>query len=386
MKNVKLGDCLEKVESIAPQKQYGSDSFDYIDISAVNAETKAVEEVKLCTGETAPSRARQLLNQSDILVSTVRPNLNAVAEVKEEHHLAIGSTGFCVLRPKSTLLNSKYLFYWVQSKVFVDDMVKKATGASYPAVSDTIIKSSEIPLPPLHIQQHIADTLDKADALRRKDQELLKKYDDLAQSIFYDMFGDPVKNEKGWDKTKIGDITEFMTSGSRGWAKYYSDKGEIFLRINNVKNGKLLLDDIAFVIPPNTAEAKRTIVQPGDLLVSITADLGRTAVIPKNLKSAYINQHLALIRLKPKANPYYLSAFLSSSAGQLQFVQADKGGVKAGLNFADIRRIEVLLPPIEIQNEFANILSKLGLLEINQIKELKESDTLFNSLLHRNFS
>ena len=92
-----------------------------------------------------------------------------------------------------------------------------------------------------------------------------------------------------WPLARLGTLLTFLTSGSRGWAAHYAAEGDLFLRIQNVGRNKLLLDDTAFVRAPDTAEARRTQVQAGDVLLSITADLGRTAVIPDDIGRAFIN-------------------------------------------------------------------------------------------------
>ncbi|MDP5130174.1 MAG: restriction endonuclease subunit S, partial [Paraglaciecola sp.] len=211
--------------------------------------------------------------------------------------------------------------------------------------------------------------------------------DDFLRAVFLEMFGDPVTNPKGWEVRKLGECLQFMTSGSRGWAKYYSEKGSKFIRIMNVGKNKLLLDDIAYVEPPATKEADRTRVEIGDVLLSITADLGRSAVVTKELNGAYINQHLALLRpLSKKINSKYLAAFLSSDMALIQFQAANKSAVKSGLNFTDIREFKVLLPPIELQNRFEDLL-----IYSEETLEKKKSsingvDMLFNSLSQKAFS
>lgn len=162
-----------------------------------------------------------------------------------------------------------------------------------------------------------------------------------------------------WKVVELRELLTFLTSGSRGWAKFYAPEGRLFLRIQNVRDGKLLLDDIAYVNPPDSAEARRTLVQEGDILISITADLGRTAVVPKGLEAAHINQHLALVRLnQERIFPAYLSTYLSSPGGQLQFAKLNREGVKAGLNFDNIKDLQIPLPPLEEQRRIAAILDK----------------------------
>ncbi|MEI7502548.1 MAG: restriction endonuclease subunit S [Paludibacter sp.] len=281
------------------------------------------------------------------------------------------------------VLNYSFLKYWFQT--IKEQLLNRAVGGTLQNISLGIVKDLEIPLPPLPIQKRIAEILDAADALRRKDQELLKKYDELAQAIFIDMFGDPVKNEKGWKIKTIGESIDFMTSGSRGWAQYYAEKGDLFLRINNVGYNEMKLNDLMYVTAPNNAESIRTEVKPGDILLSITADLGRTCVIPVGFSKAFISQHLAIIRLKKEYEPNFVSQVLSTEYGKLQFKKLNKGGVKAGLNFDDIKSVEFINPPIDIQKRYKMLLTELRKqFEINNLRSQK-SNLLFDSLIQQAF-
>ena len=169
-KKVAIGDMVNDVKTWNPLRSVPSDSFDYVDLSAIDQDSKTIIGVRKVICGDAPSRARQLVARGDVLVSTVRPNLNGVALVPEELDGATASTGFCVLRPRKDFLNGTYLFHWVKSPKFISDMVKKATGANYPAVSDRIISESQILLPPLEEQKRIAEILDCAQELRSKRQ------------------------------------------------------------------------------------------------------------------------------------------------------------------------------------------------------------------------
>ena len=275
LKEYPIGDYVGKCQTWNP-KSSGVGSFDYIDLSSVDKDTKSIASIERYECSDAPSRARHLVETDDVLVATVRPNLNGVALVNGAHHGMTASTGYCVLRPDRDKLDSRFLFHWVKTGVFVQRMVDVAIGANYPAVSDAKVKASKIPLPPLAEQKRMAGILDAADALRAKRREALAQLDTLLQSTFLDMFGDPVANSMGWEVTSVGDEIDFLTSGSRGWAKYYAEDGDTFIRIQNLKDGQLDLGDIAFVNAPESAEARRTRVEPGDVLLSITADLART--------------------------------------------------------------------------------------------------------------
>ena len=246
------------------------------------------------------------------------------------------------------------------------------------------LKLLQIPLPPLAEQKRIAGILDAADALRTKRCEALAQLDTLLQSTFLDMFGDPVANPMGWEVVSVGDEIGFLTSGSRGWAKYYAEDGDTFIRIQNLKDGQLDLDDIAFVNVPESAEARRTRVEPGDVLLSITADLGRTAVVPDGITKAHINQHLAILRFT-NLNPVFVSYQLASKGGRAQFERLNREGVKAGLNFNDVKSIRLTNPPLNLQHHFAAIAESIERQKGRQHAHLAELDTLFASLQSRAF-
>ena len=173
---------------------------------------------------------------------------------------------------------------------------------------------------------------------------------------FVEMFGDLKVNPNNYPIHRLEEFIEFLTSGSRGWAKYCVDDGsEWFITIKNVKNCHIITDNIQLVNAPDNAEAKRTRVQEGDLLISITADLGRTGVISKEIaeRGAYINQHLTCIRLnRDLLEPLYVAYFMESPAGKEQFVSKNQNAVKAGLNFNAINSLRLLVPPKTIQQEF----------------------------------
>jgi type I restriction enzyme S subunit len=151
-----------------------------------------------------------------------------------------------------------------------------------------------------------------------------------------------------------------------------------------VRRDELVLDDVAYVRVPDTVEARRTRVEAGDVLLSITADLGRVAVVPPSVEGASINQHLAILRTKAFV-PRYLSAYLASPAGQLQVQGRNRQGVKAGLNFDDIRSILVPDVPTELQHEFARRVEAVERLKAAQLASLVKLDALFASLQHRAF-
>ena len=271
-KTFRVGDLVEPVKSWNPLRSEPDDTFQYIDLSAVDQSLKRIVGAREVPCAEAPSRAKQLVKANDVLVSTVRPNLNGVAQVGQELGGSTASTGFCVLRPRADLLSSSYLFHWVKTEQFIADMVRKATGASYPAVSDKTILESTIAVPPIAEQRRIAAILDQADALRAKRRVALAQLDSLTQSIFIEMFGDPVSNSKGWAIGKLGDHVKKLGSGSTptGGDAAYKECGISLIRSLNVHDGEFMYKNLAFIDDGQAAKLSNVVVEEGDVLLNIT--------------------------------------------------------------------------------------------------------------------
>ncbi|MNC37401.1 hypothetical protein D3C75_859620 [compost metagenome] len=170
----------------------------------------------------------------------------------------------------------------------------------------------------------------------------------------------------------------FVTSGSRGWAEYYSDSGSVFLRITNVSRDSvdLLLHDIQRVLPPESSEGERTATQPGDVIVSITADLGSVAVIPEEFESAYVSQHLALVRPNGgRVLGRWMAYQFFSASGQAQLTGSGYGGTKIQLGLGDVKDVWMALPP---NGEQEKICAWLGA-EIEKLK--RQSDSIHDVIL-----
>jgi type I restriction enzyme S subunit len=288
----------------------------------------------------------------------------------------------CRIAVSSLKLDNAYLFHFLPVALKAIEAVTPYVTVKHLSVKT--ICDIEIPLPPLLEQQRIADMLGRVEASRAKRRAALAQLDTLTQSIFRDMFGDHHAIFVKWPSKKLGDLLDFLTSGSRGWATHYADSGDLFLRIQNVRYDELLLNDVAYVSAPETAEARRTRVEPGDVLLSITADLGRSAVVPKDIGIAFVNQHLSILRSKILV-PRFLSAYLASPVAQRQISGRNKKAVKAGLNFDDIRSLDVPFPPLALQQDFARRADFSDKLKTLHRASFAEMGALSASLQHRAF-
>ncbi len=289
------------------------------------------------------------------------------------------------IKPDESIVSLNY-FYYFMCHIKLE---KYAEATTVPSVKKSIVETIEIPLPPLETQKQIAATLDKVTALIDMHKRQLELLEELVKGRFVEMFGDVYTNTHGFPIYHLSDYILFLTSGSRGWAKYCVDDGsEWFITIKNVKDCKISTDNIQPVNAPDNMEAKRTKVEEDDLLISITADLGRTGVVTKEIAEhgAYINQHLTCIRLnKSELIPLYVAYFMESNSGRPQFEAKNQTGVKAGLNFDSIKSLKVLIPPLELQTQFAAFVTQTDKSKASIQQSLAKLETLKKSLMQEYF-
>ena len=185
----------------------------------------------------------------------------------------------------------------------------------------------------------------------------------------------PFEIPEGWKWVRLGELVIDITSGSREWAKYYSNHGALFLRMGNLSKDSfhLRLNNLQYVNVPDNSEGKRTRLQPGDLLFSITADIGNLGLIPENFEEAYINQHTARIRFMELERTKFLPYVLLSPLLKKQYLP-NAHGMKNSFRLDTLSFIKLPLPPLaeqeEIESKVESLLSKITELE-NQIQKRK---------------
>jgi len=385
---VALAEAIEPVRTWNPSRSPSDEVFDYIDLSAIDQDAKLIVGAREVSCGDAPSRARQVVQSGDILVSTVRPNLNGVARVPEHLDGATASTGFCVLRPLETRIDGGYLFQWVKTKSFVADMVSKATGASYPAVSDRIILESCVPLPPLAEQKRIAGILDAADALRAKRRAALAQLDALAQSLFLDLFGDPVTNPRGWEVKTIGENVRVI-GGFAFKSTDFSEEGYPVIRISNLSGDSIDLDGCVRIPIDTIGKGAKFQIAPGDTLIAMSgATTGKLGFVSDSLSERwFLNQRVGAFRLNKGANldRQYLRSVLSSSFYQRHVSGLAGGAAQPNISGKQLESAKIPLPPLPLQQSFAAAVEAIEKQKARHREHLAGLDALFASLQHRAF-
>nr|WP_216661709.1 MULTISPECIES: restriction endonuclease subunit S [Enterobacteriaceae] len=353
---------VEKVEKINPNNKYGS--WKYIDIASVDRFQKKIvlESVSDITPDSAPSRARQLVFAGDIIISTVRPNLNTVAIIPKELDGAIASTGFCVLRPNKLKVDTKYLFHYVKSEAFVNSLVKLATGANYPAVSDKIIKEQQLKAISLCEQKEIAATLDKAENILHKREQAIKLADDFLRANFLKLFGDPISNPKNWELRKLGEIADCQLGKMLSKKSKTGLSPKKYLRNANIRWRKIDVSDL-LEMDFNEKELSKFELKQGDLLVCEGGEIGRCAIWDNQIQDCYYQK--ALHRVRPDYNvltSVYLQEYFYSMAKGNAFSEFVSEVTFSHLTAEKLKNLLIPIPEISIQRKFEMIYNKLNTL------------------------
>ncbi|WP_337414176.1 restriction endonuclease subunit S [Vescimonas sp.] len=276
------------------------------------------------------------LRKGDILIARLGDPL-CKACVFPLDGLYITAVDVAILRIGSDVVNPKYLIYLLNSPWFKDQVKQYESGTTRKRISRKNLDRIEMIFPPLPEQQRIVARIEELFSQLDAGVEMLKKTKaQLAvyrQAVLKEAFSCCA------EKKPIREMSSIVTSGSRGWAKYYCDNGAKFIRIGNLTRNKIYidLDDIQHVQLPDKAEGTRTKLAPNDVLVSITADLGSIGLVPNGIGEAYVNQHIAMIRFNNQMQGEFYAWYLRSEYGQQDLLRNKRGGGKLGLGLDDIR-------------------------------------------------
>lgn len=347
--------------------------------------------------QTGIEKAR-ILPKNSVLVSCIgnlgRTAINKVSVAFNQQINAINTSKY---------VDPHFIFYQVQSQYFREQLEQYSSATTISIINKSNFELLNLQIAPLNEQKRIVakieqlfSELDKGVEALKTARAQLKVY---RQSLLKHAFEGKLtadwrekNNAPEWEGTTLGDQLSFLTSGSRGWAKFYSDSGDTFIRAQNIKHDCLNLEDIAYVSLPSKSEGMRTRVQVGDLLITITgANVTKTAFFSKDIGAAYVSQHVALARPNEDIHTEYLYLYLiAETEGRKQLLKFAYGAGKPGLNLTNIRDVTLKLPCIDEQIQIASVinenLSVLDNMETDISDQLKKSEALRQSILKKAFS
>ena len=323
-----------------------------------------------------------LLNEGDLVIASSGVTWGKIGEVKSEHLPLCLNTRIIKLVPKNDIIHKRYLWHFIKSSKFRNQIEKIITGSAQPNFGPSHLAKIKIPLPTLEEQKKIAAILDAADALRQKDKALITKYEELTQSLFLDMFGDPVSNPKGWEKLKFGEVGKLDRGKSKhrprnapellGGPYPLIQTGDVANCEGYIYNYKSTYSDLGL--------AQSKMWPSGTLCITIAANIAKTGIL--TFDACFPDSVVGFVPNK-FTNREYVQYWVSILQKILE--ESAPKSAQRNINLVILRKLEIPIPPIELQNKFAQ-----GIQQIEKQKQLaqqgnQKTEHLFNSLLQRAF-
>lgn len=386
---VRLGDVAPAI----PVKNVNFDEDELVwqlNLDQVEPNTgKIIDKVKQPLSSAGSST--HFFNNEHVLYSKLRPYLNKVVVPDE---LGIATTELVPMKPDQKRLNKEYLAYYLRSKPFVEWVSTQVSGAKMPRVVMSIFWQHEMPLPPLYEQERIVAILDKSDGICQKREQVIKLADDFLRATFLEMFGDPVKNPKGWKKDKIKKGVLDITSGWSATGENIPCKSDEFgvLKISSVTSG-IFKPEENKVVDCETIPVSKKLILPkkGDLLFSRANTRELVAAIcmvhqdydnlflPDKLWSIKLNYELLL----PE---FFLILIQNEKVRELLTKQATgTSGSMLNISKNKFEETEIIFPEINVQKDFCNAFRKTIKLKQKLIKSNELANKSFNSLSQKVF-
>ena len=269
-----------------------------------------------------------------------------------------------------------YLAYCLKSL----DLSKFVNGAAIPHIYFKDYGECVIPVPPLSVQESIVSELDMLSGIISKHKALQEEYDRLEQSIFYDMFGDPVTNEKGWEVKKAEDLINVI-GGYAFKSDCFVEDGIPILRIGNVNTGRFTTNNLVFW--NEDISLKRYAIFPGDIVMSLTGtvgkdDYGNLCILDNSYRMYYLNQRNAKLELKKDLESFYILFLFKDKDFKKKLTDVSRGVRQANISNKDILNLPIPLPPLSLQQSFADKISAIEQMKAKNKAAQEEAEMLFN--------
>ena len=290
------------------------------------------------------------------------------------------------LKEDSNILK-EYLYYYLKSKK--KDVNNLGRGVAQNNINLSLLRKFKIPVIPLRQQKKIIEVLDNVSSTINNYERELALLDELVKARFVEMFGDPVTNDMLWNTDVLKDICTKIGSGStpRGGKESYINEGISLIRSMNVHNAYFEYKDLAHITLDQAEKLNNVVVEHDDLLFNITgASVARCCVVPSDVLPARVNQHVCILRCREKINPIFLQGLLVNENYQGKLLQiAKSGATREAINKQQLESLEIMIPPLEFQNQFASFVQEIDKSRSRIQKSLEASQELFDSLMQEYF-
>jgi type I restriction enzyme, S subunit len=322
---------------------------------------------------------------NDILISVRAP----VGPTNLCDTLACIGRGLSAIR-SNKLIYYKYLFFYLRS---IEKMLSdQGRGSTFSAITQLELKQIIIPIPPIQIQKQIAEILEKADQAKQKRQDTNKLTTQFLQSAFIEMFGDPVNNPKGWYNELISEIVSKDKNSIKAGPFGSSLKKEIYVESGYKIYGQeqVIKDDMSYgdyyITEEKYNELKNYSVNKDDVLISLVGTYGKMVIVPEIFHPGIINPRLMKITFdQSKIIPLFFKFIFQNKSFQKLMKNYSHGGTMDILNIGILKGLKLILPPISLQQKFAELVQKVENMKEKQKKSEQELDNLFNCLMQKAF-
>lgn len=346
----KLGEICQIVTGSTPKtsvQEYWGSKYPWVTPAELKGDVFIDDTERHITDEAVAHTNVTLLPIGTVLLSSRAP-IGKVAITTREMYC---NQGFKNLICSDTIFN-KYLYFWLKGKT--DYLNSLGRGATFKEISKSIVENIQIPLPPIQSQQSIVSELDKINELICLKKEQLKDYDNLAQSIFYEMFGDPVANDKKWDIESLGKVCD-VRDGTHDSPQYLQESPYILITSKNLVNGKIDYSNVNYISEEDyIAINKRSQVDDGDIIMAMIGTIGNPIIV-KLEEHKFCIKNVALIKFfndSLVSNKYVHS--LLNNESYLTFIKSqNKGGTQKFVALGTIRKLPIPIPPLSYQQQFA---------------------------------
>ena len=282
-----------------------------------------------------------------------------------------------------------FLRFWLDSREFRSQITKLVTGSAQQNFGPSHLKAIKIKLPPIAEQKRIAEILDRTQSLISKRKEAIAKLDTLTQSIFLEMFGDPVANQKKWKVINMSECAERIQIGPFGTQLHeedYIDNGIPLINPTHMKDGKIFPNSAFSISSEKHQQLSQYHLEIDDVILGRRGEMGRCAIISENENGWLCGTGSLFIRPKHELlNSFYLFCVLSSQPIKKYLEKASQGVTMANLNKTIVSQIPMAIPPLSLQKEFAQRVEAVEKLKATHLASLSELQALFASLQHRAF-
>ena len=381
---VKFTDCVDFVgQSCKPFENTKS----YVSTGAVDIDYINQSDIESVEFKSKPSRANLEVSCGDILFAKMQ-GTKKILIINEKRVNNVYSTGFCAVRAKKNVITQKCLYYILVSESFLNQKDANCSGATQKAITNSGLRKIIIDIPPYEQQEGIAEQLDRVITIIKFRQQELLKLDELIKARFVELFGDPISNERGWNTIPLERVCKTIVDCPHSTPSYTSENtGFMCIRTSIVKKNRILWDEIEYISEKEFyRRIQRKTPEIGDIVYTREgAILGIAAIIDRECNVALGQRSMLLSPNSDICVSEFLCVAMNSESFLNNALKGISGSASPHINVGDIKAFKMIMPPLELQKQFADFVKQVDNIKSMIQKSLDETQILFNCLMQRYF-